>query len=114
MLANPTIRAASAACGVSETQIYRRLRDLGFKERYDSARRELLDRATAVLQGRLAGAIEVMGEICQDTETAPQVRLNAADAIIRNSLKLTEISDVLQRLDALEEQIGGENFEKRH
>lgn len=102
LIANPTVRAASAACGVSESQIYARLRTPEFKARYDGARRELLERNTAALQGHLAGAIEVMGEICQNTDTAPQVRLNAADAIIRNSLKLTEQNDILTRLEALE------------
>lgn len=108
LIANPTIRAASAVCGVSETQIYARLRNSEFKSRYDEARLELLERNTAALQGHLAGAIEVMGKICQDNGTAPQTRLNAADAIIRNSLKLTEQTDILTRLDELETAMGGE------
>lgn len=111
LIANPTIRAASAACGVSETQIYARLRNSEFKSQYDEARRELLERNTAVLQGHLAGAIEVMGKICQDADTAPQTRLNAADAIIRNSLKLTEQTDILNRLQELEAAMGGEHHE---
>lgn len=49
-----------------------------------------------------------MGEICSDTETAPQTRLNAADAIIRNTLKMTEQADILARLDELERQLGGD------
>ena len=50
--------------------------------------------------------MNVMGEICEDAEASPQVRLNAADAIIRNSLKLTEQNDILSRLAELEQQIG--------
>lgn len=109
LIANPTIRAASEACGISETQIYARLRIPEFKARYDEARCELLEQATVALQGRLAGAVEVMVEICSDAETPPQTRLNAADAIIRNSLKLTEQNDILRRISELEKQIGGEN-----
>ena len=37
-----------------------------------------------------------------DSENSPQVRLNAADALIRNNLKLTEQTDILRRLEALE------------
>lgn len=105
LLANPTVRAASAACGISETQIYVRLRNPDFKAKYDTARRELLERNTAALQSHLAEAIEVMGEICRDTDAAPQTRLNAADAIIRNSLKLTEQTDILTRLEVLEKSL---------
>ena len=97
------------ACGVSETQIYARWRNPEFRSRYDEARRELLERNTAALQGHLAGAIETMGQICSNTEVSPQTRLNAADAIIRNSLKLTEQNDILVRISELEKQIGGEH-----
>ena len=58
------------------------------------------------MQGRLGDAIEVMGEICADAEVPAQTRLNAADAIVRNSLKLTEQVDILARLMELERQIG--------
>ncbi len=107
LLANPTIRAASSACGISESQIYARLRTPEFKARYDEARRGLVERSAAALQSRLAGAVETMGSICEDAEAAAQVRLNAADAIIRNSLKLTEQADILSRLEELEGQMGG-------
>ena len=33
LIGNPTVRAAAAACGVSETQIYARLRNATFKEK---------------------------------------------------------------------------------
>ena len=56
----------------------------------------------AALQTHLGAAIEAMGEIVNDKETNPQTRLNAAEAVIRNTLKLTERTDVLDRLDALE------------
>lgn len=65
----------------------------------------MLERNTAALQGHIAGAVEVMGEICQNADTAPQTRLNTADMIIRNSLKLTEQNDILKRLDELEKSM---------
>lgn len=52
-----------------------------------------------------------MGQICTDEDTTAQTRLNAADAIIRNSLKLTEQNDILTRLDELEQQIVSERNE---
>lgn len=61
-----------------------------------------MENATRALQGRLSGAVEVLGEICSDPDVAPQTRLNAADAIIRNSLKLTEQTDILEQLRELE------------
>ena len=102
LISNPTVKAAAEACGVSERQIYARLQDPDFKELYDAKRHELLDHATAALQGHLSAAVETMGEIAKDPKAGQQTRLNAAEAIVRNSLKLTEQADILQRLDALE------------
>lgn len=93
---------------MSESQVYSRLRNPDFKARYDKARQELLDGNVRALQGHLGTAIEVMGQICTDSETPPQTRLNAADAIIRNSLKLTETVDILRRLSELEATTGDE------
>mgnify|MGYP003453592544 CR=1 FL=1 len=104
LLSAPTVRAASEACGVSESQIYARLRNDAFKKKYDQARKELLEQNTAALQGHLGVAIETLAEIVQDGKASQQTRLNAAEAIIRNSLKLTEQTDIIARLDALERQ----------
>ena len=104
-MASPTIRAASAACGLSETQIYVRLRDAEFKERYNRARREVMEQATAALQGHLSNAITTLSEVCDNPEVAPQTRINAATAILTHALKLTEQMDVLTRMDELEETV---------
>lgn len=103
LLSNPTTKGAAAACGIGETQIYARLRDPAFKKRYDSARLDILDEATAALQKQLLDATEEMAAIMHDPGTSAQVRLNACEAIIRSSLKLTDQVDILRRIEKLEE-----------
>ena len=105
LLSNPTVKKASAACGVSETQIYARLRNAAFKEKYDRARHELLAQSTAYLQGITSEAIEKMRAIMNDPDAAPQVQLNAANAIASNSLKMTEQADILAQLDELKKAV---------
>lgn len=104
LLSNATVRAASAACGVSERVIYTRLKEPEFKARYDKARLELLEQHSNRLQQHIGSAIEEMAAIATDKENSAQVRLNASEAIIRTSLKLTEQVDILQRIEKLEEQ----------
>lgn len=82
--------------------VYARLKDPDFKKKYDELRLDLLERNTAKIQMQLGSAIDVMAEVMLDGENSPQVRLNAADALIRNNLKLTEQADILRRLEALE------------
>lgn len=105
LLTNPTVRAASKACGVSETQIYARLRNPEFREKYDNARRELLEQSTAYIQGIVSEAIDKMREVMNDPDAAPQVQLNAAECITRNSLKLTEQTDILRQLAELKKAV---------
>ena len=79
------------------------------KTKYDKARMELLENHTHTLQKQIGMAIYQMGTIVKDPEASPQVRLNAADCIIRNSLKLTEQVDILKRLDSLEKIVEEED-----
>lgn len=74
----------------------------------DEHRRENLTAACGALQGALLDAIRTARDILNDTENAPQVRLNAASMVLSNALRYTEQNDILQRLDALEAAQRGE------
>lgn len=105
LISNPTVRAASAACGISETQIYARLRQPAFKQKYDATRRELLAQSTAYIQGMVSDAIRKMYDVMNDPNASQQVQLNAAEAITRNSLKLTEQADILAQIAELQKAV---------
>lgn len=82
--------------------MYARLRDPEFKAKYDEARRNLLEQATTALQSNLSGAVDTIATIMENENASHQVRLNAAESVIRNALKLTETVDILERLGTLE------------
>ena len=105
LLSNPTVKAAAAACGVCETQIYARLRTPAFKEKYDKARHELLQQTTAYLQGIAGEAIQKMYSVMNDPDASHQVQLNAAEAITRNNLKMTEQVDILTQIAELKKAV---------
>lgn len=105
LLCNPTLRAAAAALNVSEKQIYDRLRSPDFKKKYAQARREALEQATAYLQGIVGDALLKMYEIMTDPDNAPTVQLQAAQAITRTALSMTEQVDIMAQLSELREAI---------
>ena len=105
LLSNPTVRAAAAVCGISETQIYDRLRKPAFKEKYDQARLELLQQSTGYLQGIVGDAIRKMYEIMNDPDNAATVQLQAATAITRTQLAMTEQTDILTQLAELKKAV---------
>ena len=105
LISTSSIRAASAACGICETQIRKRLKDDEFKNRYDQERRELLRQNATALQGHMSQAISTIAGVMNSKTANEQTKLNAAEAIIRNSLKLTEQTEILERLDKLEKSL---------
>ena len=105
LISTPTVHAASELCGVSESVIYARLRTPEFKQRYEEAKRDLLAQTTAFIQGIVGEAIQKMRDIMNDPDAAPQVQLNAADAIARHTLKFTEQADIMAQLAELKQMV---------
>lgn len=93
---------AAKIAGLSLTQFYNRIRQPAFKEKLREARTRLIDGATAALQARMGEAVDTMAAVMRDAEAPAQTRLNAAEAVLRNSLKLSERGDIIDRLEALE------------
>ena len=92
-------------CECSESQIYKRLREPQLKAKYEEARKNLLAQATTTLQSNLTMAVDTMTEIMSNGNASPQTRLNAADSVIRNAIKMTELVDLTERIEALERSI---------
>jgi hypothetical protein len=105
LLANPTIKAASQACGVSERQIRVRLGQPAFKKKYDTARRELLEQTTAYVQGALTEAIDKLLSIMRDPDASPQTQVNAASALVRTFLKLNENCYILNQIEEIKKAV---------
>ena len=51
----------------------------------------------------MGAAIDATREIMDDAGNAASVRLNAADAILRHGLRMTEQMDILNKLEELED-----------
>lgn len=101
-----SIKAAADRLGCTVKTLYERMKKTGFKELYAQAKAELLKTATAKLQGNLAGAIDTLAAIMKDEETAKQTRANCAVAILQYAAKFTETTDIIERLEALEDARG--------
>ena len=101
-----SIKAAADRLGYNVKTLYERMKKPGFKELYTQAKAELLKTATAKLQGNLAGAIDTLAAIMNDKETAKQTRANCAVAILQYAAKFTEATDIIERLEALEDARG--------
>ncbi len=102
LLSSPTVRSAAEKCGVSERTIYKRLENESFKQRYDDERKATFKRCSEALQARLAGAVEAITEVMDGESSSPQTRLNAAEAVLRHSLKFKETLELADKVEELE------------
>ena len=105
LLSCGSIAEAEKISGVSRTTIYNRLADETFKSEYDRRRTLVLNEACNSLQATLTKAVSTIKGIMEDTETAPQGRLNASALILQNCLKYTEQAEIISRIEKLEKSI---------
>ena len=103
LIAEGSIKGAAASLKCTTRTLYERMKKPEFKELYAQAKGEILKAATAKLQGNLCGAIDTLAEIMTDEEAAKQTRVNSAVSILQYAARFTETTDILERLEAIEE-----------
>lgn len=106
LLSSSTIKESAALLHVQEKTLYHRMKDKAFIEEYRQARADLVKSASMKLQHRLSEAIDVQCQLMKDESAPPQVRLSAAEAIIKRSISLFETVDLTERVEELERQTG--------
>lgn len=98
-----SIKGAAASLQCTARTLYERMKKPEFKKLYTQAKADILKTATAKLQGNLCGAIDTLSEIMQDPEAAKQTRVNSAVSILQYGARFTEATDIIERLEAIEE-----------
>ena len=102
LLGSNSIRDAAKACGLSEVTIYRYLNDQDFRREYREVRRQSVENAIGQMQRLTADAADTLERNlhCEN----PAVEVRTAQIIFENSIKLLETTDILERLENLENE----------
>ena len=103
LLENNSVADAAAASGISETTIFRYMRDPAFRAKFQKAKQDIVDSALTKLQRACAGAVDVLVQIMKDKSVPPGVRVRAADCILSRSMDTTKIEALELRISQLEE-----------
>ena len=103
LIESGSIKAAAGLLGCTVKTLYERMKKPEFKALYAQAKADILKTATAKLQGNLSGAIDTITVIMNDKEAAKQTRVNCAVSILQYAARFTETTDIIERLEALEE-----------
>ena len=111
LLTSPTREKAAAVAGITSKTLRGYLADPEFQAEYKRAFAVLVEDATRQAQQAIAPALSTLREIVEDSDENAQARISAARSILEYSMKLTETTDILTRLDELERTIGGDKVE---
>ena len=98
-----SVRTAASVAGVSESTVRNRLKDADFRAAYEAIKSELLQGATAAMLSKLETATETISDVMNDAENPANVRVSAADSLLRHCLRYLAAADIERRLSALEE-----------
>ena len=107
LIAKSTVAEAAQSAGVSDRTVYSRLADDAFRAEYDRRRTMTLDHACKTLQTALTDAVEVLTSIMKGAEISPASRITAARSVLEYGVKLTELTDLAARVQALEDRQKG-------
>ncbi len=103
LLSTDTKKAAAAVLKIRLDTLTARMQAESFRIKYQEAKDSLISEVVTSLQKRMLKAIDTVYEIMTDDANAPQIRINAADTILRYSVKLTETEEILRRIEELEQ-----------
>lgn len=83
LLQHGTVKEAAAVVGLSVRAIYDRMNEREFKAAYIEAKNDIMRRAVYSINEKLAAAVDAVADIMTDKEINPDVRLKAAQTILK-------------------------------
>ena len=102
----PTVEAAAQELGMGYSTLRRWLKtDEEFRGEYEAALADIFAEASKQARQSLSTALTALREIVENEEFPAAARVQGARVILESSLKLAEITDVLNRLSKLEQSM---------
>lgn len=102
LLSEPTQEAAAESASVPRSTMYRWLREATFQARFRAAQKALFAHAMARLQGTAGDALDTLRDVMTDASNPAAARVTAARSILDFARQHIELTDIEERLAALE------------
>ena len=108
LLNEGTIQATANKLNCSPVTVYNHMNEAGFKDDFNKAKRDILEATCNRLTSNLLAGVDTVIEIMQDASNSAQIRLNAVGLLFNTCIRLTEQTEVLQRIEKLERSVSDE------
>lgn len=103
LLSSETHTEAARKIGVSDRTLRGYLADPEFYQEYTRRKRQLVSEATKQLQTSYNSAIKALRGIVESETSSENGKISAARALLEYGARFTEATDILERLDSIEE-----------
>lgn len=103
LLTCPSLPAAAASCGISESTLRRWLQNETFARRYRRERTRMLESTVSLLRQKSVAAVETLAEVADDKQSPSGARVSAARSLVELAIKGAEMQDLEARIDDLEQ-----------
>ena len=103
LLSEKDLKSAAIVAGVSETTLWRWLKDVEFVAEYRRLRRDAVEQSAAQLQRAASEAVEALQRNL--TCGNPAAENTAAKTILEQAVKTVEIIDLQERLEQIENEL---------
>ena len=103
LIESASVIEAAEKCGLSKETLFRYLRDKDFLKEYRDTRRATVENAVSQLQQATSEAVQTLKENlhCEN----PAIAVRASQIILDFAFKGLETTDILERLEGLENAI---------
>ncbi len=106
LLSHGSIEAAASAVGINANTLLRWMKEPEFDAALREARRIALSRAIGRMQDASGAAAATVLKIMLDPKVPAGIRLRAAEAVLEQAIKATEMEDLEDRVAELERTAG--------
>lgn len=94
--------------GLSKSTCYRIKNDPKFQKALQKRKEEYLKTAVNKMQSYLIKDVEILQQIIESDETSPQTKVNAIQTLMNQLRDWTTTTDIMKRLEALQEASGND------
>lgn len=105
VISHPTLKEAARAAGVSDSTLWRYMRDETFSRRLREARREAVDHTFAHLQAASGDAVGVLRSLMAKEDAPASARISAARTVLEFTARFAEADGLRARIEELEDFI---------
>lgn len=105
LLSTATQKEAAKKAGISTRTLSAYLADPDFRKKYGEELQKITHSASVKLKKYMGEAVEVLHITATDQETGATARVAAARAILDYGLKVSEMEDLRNKLEEIEERI---------